>query len=111
MFKKYLLAISLLALSSGTTLAANPIAKLKVTGRIKPPTCTINNEEQEATIIYNFDITPGLFPEKGDLKLAGQTKNIVISCDSSTYLAFVATDNRLGTQSQEIGRASCRERV
>ncbi|HCT9262091.1 TPA: fimbrial protein, partial [Proteus mirabilis] len=49
MFKKYLLAISLLALSSGTTLAANPIAKLKVTGRIKPPTCTINNEEQEAT--------------------------------------------------------------
>ena len=63
MFKKYLLAISLLALSSGTTLAANPIAKLKVTGRIKPPTCTINNEEQESTIIYNFDITPGLFPE------------------------------------------------
>lgn len=101
MFKKYLLAISLLALSSGTTLAANPIAKLKVTGRIKPPTCTINNEEQEATIIYNFDITLGLFPEKGDLKLAGQSKNIVISCDSSTYLAFVATDNRLGTQSQE----------
>lgn len=47
MFKKYLLAISLLALSSGTTLAANPIAKLKVTGRIKPPTCTINNEEQK----------------------------------------------------------------
>lgn len=101
MFKKYLLAISLLALSSGATLAANPIAKLKVTGTIKPPTCTINNEEQEATIIYNFDITPGLFPEKGDLKLAGQSKNIVISCDSSTYLAFVATDNRLGTQSQE----------
>lgn len=102
MYKKYLLVISLLVLSSGTTtLVANPIAKLKVTGTIKPPTCTVNNEEQEATIIYDFDVNPDLFPEKGDLKLAGQSKNIVISCDSSTYLAFVATDNRLGTQSRE----------
>ncbi|MEJ1604810.1 fimbrial protein, partial [Escherichia coli] len=44
MFKKSLLAISLLTLSSSIAFAATPTAKLKVSGDIQPPTCTINGE-------------------------------------------------------------------
>ncbi|MFG0743128.1 fimbrial protein, partial [Providencia sp. TYF_10] len=62
MFKKSLLALSLITLSSVAFSA--PVANLKVTGSITPPTCTVNGEE-EADVLYQFDITPGIFPTSG----------------------------------------------
>lgn len=38
------------------------------------------------------------FPAKGDLTLEPQSKNIVVTCDAKTYLAFTPTDNRAGTE-------------
>nr|ELR5038549.1 hypothetical protein [Providencia stuartii]ELR5084469.1 hypothetical protein [Providencia stuartii] len=66
MFKKSLIALSLITLS-GTALSA-PIANLKVTGSITPPTCLINGATED-TIIYDFDISPGIFPASGNLVL------------------------------------------
>ncbi|MFG0743748.1 fimbrial protein, partial [Providencia sp. TYF_10] len=62
MFKKSLLALSLISLS-GVALSA-PVANLKVTGSITPPTCMVNGGE-EADVLYQFDITPGIFPASG----------------------------------------------
>ncbi|HHR5879015.1 TPA: hypothetical protein ACS7W8_002501 [Providencia alcalifaciens] len=43
MFKKTIIALSLITFS-GATLAAAPVANLKVTGSITPPTCTIKGQ-------------------------------------------------------------------
>lgn len=95
MLKKSFLALSFMALSSAAFSA--PIANLKIEGIITPPTCTIQGQN-EADLIYQFDITPGLFPASGDLLLTAQTKNIQVVCDAITYLAFDTTDNRAGSE-------------
>ncbi|HGN0333767.1 TPA: hypothetical protein ACKRJV_001887 [Proteus mirabilis] len=56
MFKKSLLAVSLLALTSSVAFAATPTAKLKVIGTIQAPTCTVNGETSETTVEYKFDV-------------------------------------------------------
>ena len=98
MFKKSLLAVSLLALTSSVAFAAAPTAKLKVIGTIQPPTCSINGEASETTVEYKFDVSPGLFPAKGNLTLEPISHNITVTCDARTYLAFVPTDDRSGTE-------------
>ena len=95
MFNKSLLAISLLALS-GAALSA-PVANLKVTGTITPPTCTINGQAED-TFTYNFDLSPGIFPLTGNLTLDGKSQNIEVVCDATTYLTFTSTDERAGTE-------------
>ncbi|ELY3858001.1 fimbrial protein [Providencia alcalifaciens] len=94
MFKKSLLALSLITLSSAAFSA--PVANLKVTGSITPPTCTVNGEE-EADVLYQFDITPGIFPTSGNLVLEPKTQPIEVICDATTYLTFDASDSRDGT--------------
>ncbi|MEY0600297.1 fimbrial protein [Providencia alcalifaciens] len=94
MFKKSLLALSLITLSSAAFSA--PVANLKVTGSITPPTCTVNGEE-EADVLYQFDITPGIFPTSGNLVLEPKTQPIEVICDATTYLTFDASDSREGT--------------
>lgn len=96
MLKKSLLALSLMTLS-GVVLSAPPIANLKVTGSITPPTCTINGEEED-TFTYDFDISPGIFPASGNLTLPEQSQNIEVVCDAATYLTFTAADERAGTE-------------
>lgn len=97
MFKKSLLALSLIALS-GTALSA-PVANLKVTGSITPPTCTINGQPDEVDVNYKFDITPGIFPASGNLtSLVAQSQPIEVICDATTYLTFTATDSKAGTE-------------
>ncbi|WP_239504510.1 fimbrial protein, partial [Providencia stuartii] len=68
-------------------------ANLKVSGDIKPPTCSINNQN-EVDIEYRFDIAPEMFPSSDILYLDGETKRIEIVCDAATYLNFIAKDNR-----------------
>ncbi|MCW2256061.1 type 1 fimbria pilin [Providencia alcalifaciens] len=94
MFKKTLLALSLITLS-GAALSA-PVANLKVTGSITPPTCTVNGEE-ETDVLYQFDISPGIFPASGNLVLDAKTQPIEVVCDATTYLTFDASDSRDGT--------------
>ncbi|QZY66543.1 fimbrial protein (plasmid) [Providencia rettgeri] len=94
MFKKSLLALSLITLSSAVLSA--PVANLKVTGSITPPTCTVNGEE-ETDVLYQFDITPGIFPASGDLVLDAKAQSIEVVCDATTYLTFDASDSRDGT--------------
>ncbi|HHN8583828.1 TPA: fimbrial protein [Providencia rettgeri] len=94
MFKKSLLVLSLITLSS--TAFSAPVANLKVTGSITPPTCTVNGEE-ETDVLYQFDITPGIFPASGNLILDAKTQPIEVVCDATTYLTFDASDSRDGT--------------
>lgn len=104
MFKKSLLALSLISLS-GIALSA-PVANLKISGSITPPTCTVNGQE-ETDIKYQFDITPGIFPASGNLALDAKSQPIEVICDATTYLTFTATDDRegtsLGTESSHFG--------
>ena len=92
MFKKTIIALSLITFS-GATLAAAPVANLKVTGSITPPTCTIKGQN-EVDLEYVFDVSPGMFPVSGNLLLDAKTNNIEVVCDASTYLTFSSTDNR-----------------
>lgn len=96
MFKKSLFVLSLITLS-GTVLSAPPIANLRITGSIIPPTCTLNGQEED-TYTYDFDISPGIFPPTGDLTLPAQSQNIEVICDATTYLTFTAADERAGTE-------------
>ena len=95
LFKKSLLALSLMTLSAAALSA--PIANLKVTGSITPPTCLINGSNDE-TFTYDFDISPGIFPASGNLVLDAQSQNIEVVCDATTYLSFTAVDDRAGTE-------------
>lgn len=95
MLKKTLLAISITALSSAALSA--PIVNLKVQGSITPPTCTIESKN-EVDVVYNFDISPSLFPVSGNLTLDGKSENIQIVCDATTYLAFEVEDNRSSSE-------------
>ncbi|MEX9965191.1 fimbrial protein, partial [Providencia stuartii] len=52
MFKKTLCALSLISVSYAAFSA--PVANLKVTGSITPPTCTIDNQN-EVDVEYKFD--------------------------------------------------------
>ncbi|WP_232373773.1 hypothetical protein H0910_04090 [Providencia alcalifaciens] len=90
MFKKTIIALSLITFS-GATLAAAPVANLKVTGSITPPTCTIKGQN-EVDLEYVFDVSPGMFPVSGNLLLDAKTNNIEVVCDASTYLTFSSTD-------------------
>ncbi|EJD6048653.1 fimbrial protein [Providencia rettgeri] len=92
MFKKAIIALSLISIS-GATLAAAPVANLKVTGSITPPTCTVKGQN-EVDLEYVFDVSPGMFPVSGNLTLDAKTNNIEVVCDASTYLTFSSTDNR-----------------
>lgn len=96
MFKKSLLVLSLMSLS-GTALCAAPVANLKVTGSITPPTCTIAGQTED-TYTYDFDISPGIFPASGDLTLDPQSQNIEVVCDATTYLTFTSVDQRAGSE-------------
>lgn len=95
LLKKSLLALSLMSLSA-VTLSA-PVANLKITGSITPPTCLINGSNEE-TFTYDFDISPGIFPASGNLVLDAQSQNIEVVCDATTYLSFTAVDDRAGTE-------------
>ena len=64
MFKKSLLAVSLLALTSSVAFAAAPTAKLKVIGTIQPPTCTINGEASETTVNIISMLALAFFQQK-----------------------------------------------
>ncbi|HEM8294826.1 TPA: fimbrial protein, partial [Providencia stuartii] len=91
MFKKTLLALSLVTLS-GAALSA-PVANLKVSGTITPPTCTVNGSDS-TDVLYTFDVAPGLFPASGNLVMDAQEKSIEVICDATTYLAFDIADER-----------------
>ncbi|MBG5919090.1 fimbrial protein [Providencia stuartii] len=91
MFKKTLCALSLISVSCAALSA--PVANLKVTGSVTPPTCTINNQN-EIDVEYKFDVAPQMFPVSGALVLTPESKRIEIVCDATTYLSFDATDNR-----------------
>ncbi|MEY0081216.1 fimbrial protein [Providencia stuartii] len=91
MFKKTLCALSLISVSYAAFSA--PVANLKVTGSITPPTCTIDNQN-EVDVEYKFDTAPSMFPLSGNLTLTPVSKKIEIVCDATTYLSFEAKDNR-----------------
>lgn len=95
LFEKSLLTLSLMTLSAAALSA--PIANLKVTGSITPPTCLINGATED-TFTYDFDISPGIFPASGNLVLDPQSQNIEVVCDAATYLTFTAVDDRAGTE-------------
>lgn len=92
--KKITLGLSLLsALVSANTLSA-PTANIKVTGDIKPPTCTVNGLTQNDILFDLGNISSSLIPQSEPyLYPRGIAENTVnIECDADTYLTFNATD-------------------
>lgn len=92
--KKIALGLSLLsALVSATALSA-PTANIKVTGDIKPPTCTVNGLAQNDVIFDFGQISPSLIPQSTNYQYPSSfVKNsVTISCDSDTYLTFQSSD-------------------
>lgn len=86
------LVSSLISFSCGT-MASSPIANIKVTGSITPPTCQVNGGS-EIDLEYKFTIDRNMFSENEKLKLTEMTKNLVVTCDASTYLSLVPIDQR-----------------
>jgi len=96
MLKVFIFALTLMVLS-GTVLSVPPAARLAISGSITPPTCTLNSQTEE-TYFYYFDISPGIFPANDNLTLKPQTQNIEVICDATTYLTFISTDERAGSE-------------
>ena len=91
MFKKTLFVLAVTAVT-GSAVAA-PVANLKISGDIKPPTCTVNGGEQ-ADLIYNLGVvSPSVIPQsKGYNGLPSISNTLTVTCDASTYLTFKAMD-------------------
>lgn len=87
---------SFVALFSATALSA-PVANLKVSGDIKPPTCVVNNGD--ADILFDFGaISPNLIPTGSiPYSLPSLISNINVTCDATTYLSFKSEDTYSST--------------
>lgn len=92
MFKKSLLVLALTSVSTAALSA--PVANLKVSGKITPPTCTVNGSN-ETDLLYSFgDISPTVIPQDSTYNgLPGLSNNLTVTCDAETFLTFKATDN------------------
>ncbi|HEQ1858328.1 fimbrial protein [Providencia alcalifaciens] len=85
---------SLIVMSiSGWALASTPVANIKVTGSITPPTCKINGQD-DVNLEYKFDIDRGILNDSGTTELDSAINNIEVICDATTYLGFTAIDHR-----------------
>ena len=82
---------SFTSLFSVTALSA-PVANLKVSGDIKPPTCVVNSGDED--ILFDFGaISPSLIPSGSvPYKLPSLFSDINITCDAATYLSFKSQD-------------------
>lgn len=100
MFKKTVLALSLMALSGAAFSAAAPVVKLKINGKITPPTCTIGGQSEQ-DFVYDFKVSPGIFPASGNLVMKPQSQRIEVVCDAATFLTFKSVDQRGGTELTE----------
>lgn len=93
--KKQLVSIALIAaFSSACAWSADPVVNIKVTGDIKPPTCTINNAIQSDIIFDYGAISPSLIPQStAYIYPTNIARNdVIVTCDAATYLTFVASD-------------------
>lgn len=90
MLKKTIFSLSVMALS-GAALSA-PVANIKVTGDIKPPTCMVNGGNNDILFDYG-KISPTVIPQSTNYQLPVRTATIEILCDAQTFLTFTATDN------------------
>ncbi|EMY0058286.1 fimbrial protein [Providencia rettgeri] len=89
--------ISLIVVTSFTSLfsvsaLSAPVANLKVSGDIKPPTCTVNGEMLSDINFNHGSISPTVIPESSEYALDFKSQKMVINCDASTYLTFKATN-------------------
>lgn len=78
---------------SGWALASTPVANIKVTGSITPPTCKINGQDN-VNLEYKFDIDRGILNDSENTELDGVTNSIEVICDATTYLGFTTIDHR-----------------
>ncbi|WP_447875459.1 fimbrial protein [Serratia fonticola] len=76
------------------TVTAAPVANLKISGDIKPPTCTVNGGEQ-ADLIYNLGaVSPSVIPQSNGYNgLPSVSNTLTVNCDAATYMTFNATDS------------------
>ncbi|AXO18067.1 TPA: fimbrial protein [Providencia stuartii] len=102
MMKNTITCLGLLPLLVAGLSYADTNANLKVSGDIKPPTCSINNQN-EVDIVYNYTISPEMLNRSEKTPLDKQKKRIEIVCDATTYLSFEAKDNRIDSVSSEQG--------
>ncbi|EJD6584821.1 type 1 fimbrial protein [Providencia rettgeri] len=86
-------AVSFASLFSATALSA-PVANLKVSGKITPPTCMVNGSN-ETDLLYSFgSVSPTVIPQDSTYNgLPSLSNNLTITCDAETFLTFKATDN------------------
>ncbi|MBG3115479.1 type 1 fimbrial protein [Proteus mirabilis] len=94
--KKVLLSLAMLSVISTPVLAKTPVANLKINGDIKPPTCTINGGNVD--LVYNLgNISPSVIPNDMTYnQLPSISNTLTVTCDTSTFLTFRATDGDNG---------------
>jgi type 1 fimbria pilin len=92
MMNKQSIGMAIAVLVSASVTAA-PVANLKISGDIKPPTCMVNGNEQ-ADLIYNLGaVSPSVIPQSAGYNGLPRVSNtLTVSCDAATYLTFKATD-------------------
>lgn len=92
-----LIIISLVVVFFSSSTLTAPVANLKISGDIKPPTCTVNGGTESGDINFNFPkISPGVLNEKEKIPLnlaASLSQPLVVMCDAETYLTFIPTDS------------------
>ncbi|HEX7816692.1 hypothetical protein [Dyella sp.] len=93
MKKKYyaLLAATLGAVTFGSAFAAAPTASIKLSGTLSPPNCTVVMADDGEFGIGK--ISPTLIKPDKVAVLDPVEKELVVTCDASTYLTFSVIDN------------------
>lgn len=92
MFHKMIFSLAIISISN-SVLASAPVANIKVTGSITPPTCKINGQD-DVNLEYKFDIDRNILKDSGNTTLDGAINNIEVICDATTYLGFTVIDHR-----------------
>lgn len=103
--KKQLISLFILStLISSTAWAAGPVANIKLSGEIKPPTCAVNGIEQNDVVFDYGAISPSMVPQSSTYMYPTNyvTQQVTVTCDVETYLTFKSTDTYQNANTSEL---------
>lgn len=91
--KKILISLSVLSFLGSTTALSTPVANLRISGDIKPPTCVVNGMGNDGDLEFKYGLlSPGLIPATAVYVLPRQDSTLNVVCDAATYLTFSMSD-------------------
>lgn len=90
MFKKSIVALSLIALSSAVLADSAPVVNLKVTGSIKAPSCTMSSGSDD--LEYKYDVSLDMLSTGEYQALPEKKHTIEVICDAVSYMSLTVDD-------------------